>query len=178
MSSDRRIKPETSQRAKQGLAPGGHAIIGASQGGTVAVTLAEFHPQRCRFAGSLSGFLTPASSTMNGAITAGMARFGGVDTRSMWGLPRLGRWKWHDPDAHIQLLIDNNTRLWVFSPATLTSIDEAAMIGYADQAQGSNRSFYAHYRSAHGTNGHFDILLSGDHGWSTWAPSSTRCRAT
>jgi len=45
------------------------------------------------------------------------------------GAPQLGRWKWRDPDAHIQLLIDNNTRLWVFSPATLTSIDEAAMIG-------------------------------------------------
>jgi S-formylglutathione hydrolase FrmB len=57
-----------------------------------------------------------------------------------------------------------------FSPATLTSIDEAAMIGYSDQAQGSNRDFYAHYRSAHGTNGHFGIPLSGDHGWSTWGP--------
>jgi S-formylglutathione hydrolase FrmB len=156
--------------ANKGLAPGGHAIVGASQGGTAAITLAEFHPQRYRFAGSLSGFLTPASTTMNGAITAGMERFGGVDIRNMWGLPQLGRWKWHDPDAHIQLLIDNNTRLWVFSPATLTSIDEAAMIGYADQAQGSNRAFYAHYRSAHGTNGHFDIPLSGDHGWSTWGP--------
>ena len=66
---------------------------------------------------------------MNGAITAGMERFGGVDTRNMWGLPQLGRWKWRDPDAHIQLLIDNNTRLGVFSAATLTSIDEAAMIG-------------------------------------------------
>ena len=81
---------------------------------------------------------------MNGAITAGMERFGGVDTRNMWGLPQLGRWKWRDPDAHIQLLIDNNTRLGVFSAATLTSIDEAAMIGYADQAQGSNRAFYSH----------------------------------
>jgi S-formylglutathione hydrolase FrmB len=56
----------------------------------------------------------------------GMESFGGVETRNMWGLAQLGRWKWHDPDAHI------NTRLWVFSPATLTSIDEAAMIGYAD----------------------------------------------
>jgi hypothetical protein len=35
-----------------------------SQGGTAAITLAEFHPQRYRFAGSLSGFLTPGSTTM------------------------------------------------------------------------------------------------------------------
>jgi S-formylglutathione hydrolase FrmB len=66
--------------------------------------------------------------------------------------------------------MDNNTRLWVFSPAMLTSIDEAAMIFHADQAQESNRSFYAHYRSGHGSNGHFDIPPSGDHGWSTWGP--------
>jgi S-formylglutathione hydrolase FrmB len=44
------------------------------------------------------------------------------------------------------------------------------MIGYADQAQGSNRIFYSHYRTARGTNGHFDIPLSGRHGWSTWGP--------
>jgi S-formylglutathione hydrolase FrmB len=156
--------------ANKGLAPGGHAIVGASQGGTGAMTLAAFHPDRFRYAGSMSGFLTPGNTTLNGAITAGMMRFGGVDSRNMWGLPQLGRWKWHDPDAHVKLLVDNNTRLWVFSPATTTSTDEAAMIGYADQAQGSNRAFYSHYQSVGGLNGHFDFPVSGDHSWSTWAP--------
>jgi len=155
--------------ANKGLAPGGHAIVGASQGGTGAITLAAFHPDRFRYAGSMSGFLTPANTTLNGAITAGMMRFGGVDTRNMWGPAQLGRWKWHDPDAHVQLLVDNNTRLWVFSPATLTSTNDASMIGYADQAQGSNRSFYTHYRSVGGHNGHFDFPVAGDHGWATWA---------
>ena len=103
------------------------------------MTMATFHPDRYRFAGSLSGFLTPSNTTLNGAITAGLAQFGGVDTRNMWGLPQLGRWKWHDPDVHVQLLADNNTRLWVYSPSTLTCSDPAAMIGYCDQAQGSNR---------------------------------------
>lgn len=42
-------------------------------------------------------------------------RFGGVDTHNMWGPPQLGRWKWHDPDVNLQLLIDN-IRLWVLSP--------------------------------------------------------------
>ena len=42
---------------------------------------------------------------MNGAITAGMAQFGGVDTRDMWGMPQLGRWKWHDPDVHVDALV-------------------------------------------------------------------------
>ena len=31
------------------------------------------------------------------------------------------------------------------------------MIGYCDQAQGSNRAFYQHYRAIGGHNGHFDF---------------------
>jgi S-formylglutathione hydrolase FrmB len=156
--------------ANKGLAPTGHGIVGAGQGGTGALTLAAFHPNRYRYAGSLSGFLTPSTTAMNGAITAGLAQYGGVDTRDMWGLPQAGRWKWHDPDVHAQLLVGNNTRLWVFSPAALGCTDPAAMIGYCDQAQGSNRVFYQDYRRVHGSNGHFDIGGGGQHDWGTWGP--------
>ena len=156
--------------ANKGLAPGGHGIVGAAQGGTGALMMAAFHPDRFRYAGSMSGFLTPSATAMNGAITAGLAQYGGVDIRNMWGLPQLGRWKWHDPDVHVQLLADNNTRLWVFSPATLGCSDPAAMIGYCDQAQGSNRSFYTHYRSVGGNNGNFYIPAGGEHDWSSWGP--------
>jgi S-formylglutathione hydrolase FrmB len=156
--------------ANRGLAPGGHAIVGASQGGTAALTLAEFHPQRYRYAGSMSGFLYPSNTTYNGAITAGMMRFGGVDTNDMWGPAQLGRWKWHDPYVHSDLLVNNDTRVWIFCPQTKTSIDEAAMLGYADQAQGSNRTFLVQYQQSNGRNGHFDFPVTGDHGWSTWGP--------
>jgi len=156
--------------ANKGLAPGGHGIVGAAQGGTGAMMLAAFHPDRYRYAGSLSGFLTPSQTALNGAITAGLAQFGGVNTQAMWGAAQLGRWKWHDPDVHVQLLADNNTRLWVFSPATLTCSDPAAMIGYCDQAQGSNRTFYQHYRSVGGHNGHFDFPTGGQHDWGSWGP--------
>ncbi|MGH3635320.1 MAG: alpha/beta hydrolase-fold protein [Mycobacterium sp.] len=155
--------------ANKGLAAGRHAIVGASQGGTGAVTLAEFHPDRFAYAASLSGFLTPSNTTVNGALSAGMLRFGGVDTNNMWGPPQLGRWKWHDPDVHVALLANNDTRIWVYSPQTLTSSDDAAMLGYADQAQGSSRVFYAHYEAVGGRNGHFDFPVAGDHAWSTWS---------
>ena len=46
--------------ANKGLAPGGHGIVGAAQGGSGALAMATFHPDRYRFAGSLSGFLTPS----------------------------------------------------------------------------------------------------------------------
>lgn len=155
--------------ANKGLAPGGHAIVGASQGGTAALTMAEFHPDRFRYAGSMSGFLTPSATTMNGAITAGMAQFGGVNTQAMWGAAQLGRWKWRDPDVHATKLVDNNTRLWVFSPQTVTCSNPAAMIGYCDQAQGSNRSFYEQYLAVGGKNGHFDFPVGGEHDWGSWS---------
>ena len=43
--------------ANRGLAPGGHGVVGAAQGGYAAVALATFHPDRFRYAGSLSGVL-------------------------------------------------------------------------------------------------------------------------
>ena len=156
--------------ANRGLAPNGHAVVGAAQGGYGAMALAAFHPDRYRYAGSLSGFLTPSATSLNGAITAGLNQFGSVDTQAMWGAAQLGRWKWHDPDVHVDLLNANNTRLWVYSPAAVECTDPAAMIGYCDQAAGSNRTFYQHYRAVGGHNGHFDFPTSGQHDWGSWAP--------
>ena len=155
--------------ANKGIAPNRHAVVGAAQGGTAALTLAAFHPDRFSYAGSLSGFLTPSRTDLNGAITAGMGRFGGVDTNNMWGPPQFGRWKWHDPDVHVALLVQNNTRLWVYSSATMAASDPAAMIGYPDQAFGSSKFFYNDYRRVGGKNAHFDFPDSGDNGWGSWS---------
>ncbi|MGH3970197.1 MAG: alpha/beta hydrolase-fold protein, partial [Mycobacterium sp.] len=120
-------------------------------------------------AGSLSGFLAPERTGIDGAITAGMERFGGVDIRNMWGLPQLGRWKWHSPNQYAMQLKDNNTRLWVFSPRSGSPSDEAAMIGFPDIAQSSCRDFYANYRMVGGSNAHFNLGASGGNDWSTWS---------
>lgn len=154
--------------ANKGLAPGGHGVVGAAQGGYAAAALATFHPDRFRYAGSLSGFLAPERTGVDGAITAGLKQGGGVDTDNMWGAPQLGRWKWHSPNQNIQQLVDNNTRLWVYSPGSGAPSDQAAMIGYPDIAQGTNATFYSHYRDVGGRNGHFDLGRGGDNGWSTW----------
>jgi S-formylglutathione hydrolase FrmB len=154
--------------ANKGLAPNRHAIVGASQGGTGAVTMATFHPDRYSYAGSLSGFHTPSNTQRNGLISTGINN-GGGNVEAMWGAPQLGRWKFHDPNVHVNLLVANNTRLWVFSPAVMTCSDPAAMIGGCDQAQGSARTFYAHYRALLGRNGHFDFSGGGNHDWGTWS---------
>ncbi|BBZ70406.1 MPT51/MPB51 antigen [Mycobacterium paraseoulense] len=156
--------------ANEGLAPGGHAVVGAAQGGYAAMALAAFHPDRFRYAGSMSGFLYPSETAFAGAILAGLQQFGGINGNSMWGPPQLGRWKWHDPQVHAALLAQNDTRVWVFSPTTPTASDPASMLGAGDQAQGVNRTFYQQYRNVSGRNGHFDFPTDGDHGWGSWGP--------
>src|SRR6478752_1846532 len=73
--------------ANKGLAPGGHGVVGVSQGGYGAAALATFHPDRFRYAGSLSGFLAPERTGVDGTITAALKQ-GGADSDHMWGLPQ------------------------------------------------------------------------------------------
>lgn len=153
--------------ANKGLAPGGHGVVGVSQGGYAAAVLATFHPDRFRYAGSLSGFLAPERTGVDGTITAGLKQ-GGADSDHMWGLPQLGRWKWHSPNQNVQQLVDNNIRLWVYSPGSGAPSDMAAMIGYPDIAQGTNATFYTHYRDVGGHSGHFDLGRGGGNDWPTW----------
>jgi S-formylglutathione hydrolase FrmB len=154
--------------ANKGLAPGGHAAVGASQGGYAAMALATFHPDRYGYAGSLSGFLYPSNTTTGGAILAGLQQFGGIDGNGMWGAPQLGRWKWHDPWVHADLLAQNNSRIWVYSPANMGG-DAAAMIGQAGEAMGNARFFYQQYRNVGGHNGHFDFPGGGNNDWGSWS---------
>lgn len=154
--------------ANKGLAAGGHGVVGAAQGGTAALTLATFHPGRFRYAGSLSGYLNPSATAVNGALRAGMMQFGGVDTDLMWGIPQAGGWKAHDPYLYVPELVNNRTRLWVSAPATPECSDPAAMVGYCGLAVGTNRDFAAQYRAMGGANGTFTFPASGGHDWGTW----------
>jgi S-formylglutathione hydrolase FrmB len=43
------------------------------------------------------------------------------------------------------------------------------VLGYPDQATGSNLEFYQQYRTVGGHNGHFDIAVDGDNGWGSWS---------
>jgi S-formylglutathione hydrolase FrmB len=157
--------------ANRGLAPGGHGAVGAAQGGYAAVALATFHPDRFRYAGSLSGVLTPERTGVDGAVRAVLKNDGGVDSVNMWGAPQFGRWKWHSPNAHATLLADQNTRLWVYAPHSGSPSDDGAVGagGQADIWQSTSRDFYASYRGVGGHNGHFDLGAGGANDWGSWS---------
>jgi S-formylglutathione hydrolase FrmB len=157
--------------ANKGLAPGGHGVVGAAQGGYAAAALATFHADRFRYAGSLSGVLTPERTSVDGAVRQVLLNDGGADSAKMWGAPQFGRWKWHSPMAHVAQLVDENIRLWVFSPHSGSPSDDGAVGfgGLADIWQSTCRDFYAYYRGAGGRNGHFDLGAGGGNDWPTWS---------
>jgi S-formylglutathione hydrolase FrmB len=155
--------------ANKGLAPGGNAAVGAAQGGYAAVALATFHPDRFRYAGSLSGILAPEKTGVDGAITNVLKNEGGVDPVNMWGAPQFGRWQWHSPNRHVVLLADQNTRLWVYSPAAGSPSDGGAVGAFPDIWQSTCRDFYASYRAVGGHNGHFDLGAAGGNDWGSWS---------
>jgi S-formylglutathione hydrolase FrmB len=153
--------------ANKGLAPGGHGVVGVSQGGYAAASLVTFHPDRFHYAGSLSGFLSPEQTAVDGAIRNALLQ-GGADSGAMWGAPQLGRWKWHSPNQNVQQLVDNNARLWIYSPGSAAPTDQGAMAGLGDVSQGTNATFYSHFRDVGGTNAHFDLGRGGGNDWPTW----------
>ena len=151
-------------------APGGHGVVGVTQGGTAALTLAastptgSATPARCRASCTRrTPFLSGAPAPRDDAVRRRRHQPDG-------GPAQLGRWKWHDPYVHNQQLIDNNTRLVVFSP----NPDQrpAAMIGYCDQAQ-SNRSFYG-LPLARRQQRTLRLPTGGQHDWATGPLGSAR----
>ncbi|MFE6863665.1 alpha/beta hydrolase-fold protein [Nocardia sp. NPDC057668] len=78
---------------------GVRGILGASMGGSAAMTLASRNPGFVRFAGSLSGVLTTTTLGMPQAIRYTMGEAGGYDSENMWGPATDGEWAAHDPYA-------------------------------------------------------------------------------
>ena len=87
----------------------------------------------------------------------------------MWGLPQLVGGSGTTPTSTSQLLAQNNTRLWVFSPADADLQRPRRDDRLLRPGQGSNRAFYQHYRSVGGHNGHFDFPTGGNHDWGNWS---------
>ena len=146
--------------ANKGLAPGGHAVVGASQGGYGALALAAFHPDRFRYAGSMSGFLSPSADGTQRGHHCGDDAVRRCQHPSDVGRCATGPLEVARPKRSRSATRQQQDAVVDLQPGTLTASDPASMIGYPDQAQGSNRTFYSQYRSVGGDNGHFDFPLT------------------
>ncbi|MDP8016460.1 alpha/beta hydrolase [Prescottella equi] len=72
-------------------------VVGLSMGGTAAMTLAAYHRDQFRFAGSLSGYLNTTAPGMREAIRIAMYDAGRYNADSMWGFPWDPAWMRNDP---------------------------------------------------------------------------------
>jgi diacylglycerol O-acyltransferase/trehalose O-mycolyltransferase len=154
----------------------GNAVVGLSMSGGAALTLAAFHPDQFRYAASLSGFLNPSTPLMKQAIRIAMLDAGGYNVDNMWGPPWDPAWKRNDPVEQVQLLVNNNTRLWIYcAPGGQTPIDANADPGQSLNATsleslaiGTNKRFEERYLQAGGRNATFDFPAAGNHAWGYW----------
>lgn len=73
------------------------AIIGASMGGTAAITLAEHNPDTFAFVGSFSGLLDTSTHGMPDAIAYELKTVAGLDATKMWGSLGGDEWLGNDP---------------------------------------------------------------------------------
>ena len=108
-----------------------------AQGGYAAMALAAFHPDRFGYAGSMSGFVSHRKPRSTGRSLPACSS-SAESTAMECGAPP----NWAGGSGTTLTSIPpcwsrNNTRLWMFSPQTLTASDPASMMGVADQAQGS-----------------------------------------
>ena len=157
--------------ANKGLAPGGHGVVGAAQGGYRRDDAGGVPPRPVPLRRLAVGLPDPVEHHHERRDHRGP---GAVRRRQH--PQHVGRC--HSWAGGSGTTPTCTSRCW---PTTTpgcgstarrrwTCSDPAAMIGYCDQAQGSNRTFYQHYRTVGGHNGHFDFPTGGQHDWATWGP--------
>ena len=156
--------------ANKGLAPGGHGVVGASQGGYAAMALAAFHPDRFGFAGSLSGLPVPVEHHHQRRDPGRPAAIRRRRRQRNVGRPAAG-------PVEVARPVGARRRCWRRTTPgsgsgarrTWMPVIAAAMIGQAGEAMGNSRMFYQQYRNVGGHNGHFDFPGGGDNGWGSWS---------
>ncbi|MDM2423078.1 alpha/beta hydrolase family protein [Mycobacteroides abscessus] len=161
--------------ANRGISPTGNAIVGLSMGGPSAVTLATYHPQQFIYASALSAPLHVSENKWQIGIT--QADAGGYSSADMWGPDDDPAWTRNDPFLHIDQLIANNTRLWIYcGNGEATDLDKSRN-GFEvfaggvieNQVKGSSKEFTDAYTAAGGTNAHIDVAQHGGiHNWTYW----------
>ncbi|KAA0922980.1 alpha/beta hydrolase family protein [Rhodococcus sp. IEGM 1401] len=80
-----------------GVSRSNNGVLGLSMGGSAALTLAAYHRDQFKFAGSLSGYLNISAPGMREAIRVAMLDAGRFNVDSMWGPPWNPAWLRNDP---------------------------------------------------------------------------------
>lgn len=165
------------------VAQTGNAVVGLSMGGSSALVLAAYHPQRFVYAGALSGFLNLSAAQWPGLVRIAMNWNGGFNPDAMWGPPSDPAWARNDPTVNVGRLVANGTRVWIYcgngtarDPSLASPDAPIGGLGFLEGfAIDSNRVFADAYRAAGGTNAVFNFP-DGIHSWGYWGEELRRMK--
>lgn len=167
--------------AKFGVSPNNNAVLGLSMGGSAALTLAAYHHDQFKFAGSLSGFLNISAPGMREAIRVAMLDAGRFNADAMWGPPWGGGWLRNDPFVFAPLLrglslfIASGDGLPVGADFGMGAFNVVNAAGLEALANVETHAFEIRLRTL-GIPATWDFSLTGIHSWAYWQAELWKAR--
>ncbi|KAA0024646.1 alpha/beta hydrolase [Antrihabitans cavernicola] len=161
--------------ANYGVSPTNNAVAGLSMGGSAAMTLAAYHRDQFKFAGSYSGYLNMSAPGMREAIRVAMLDAGRFNVDSM-AAPWSPQWLHMDPFVSAPKLnglsmyisassglpgpYDHpNSAIGVYNTANAMALEALALV--------NTRAFQVRLASL-GIPARFEFPASGTHSWPYW----------
>ncbi|MFE5706153.1 esterase family protein [Rhodococcus sp. ACS1] len=170
--------------ANYGVSRTNNAVLGLSMGGSAALTLAAYHRDQFKFAGSLSGYLNISAPGMREAIRVAMLDAGRFNVDAMWGPPWNPAWLRNDPFVFAPRL--NGLSMFISAASGLPGEFDhpRAPIDYYNTANGmglealalaNTRAFQVRLASL-GVPATFDFPANGTHSWPYWGAELWKAR--
>ncbi|MGF7120559.1 alpha/beta hydrolase [Rhodococcus sp. BE178] len=170
--------------ATRGVSRTNNGVLGLSMGGSAALTLAGWHRDQFKFAGSLSGYLHISAPGMRSAIRVAMLDAGGYNVDSMWGPPWSAEWMRNDPFVSAEQLrglslyisaasglpgvYDHpDTPISYFNTATAMGLEAISLI--------NTRAFQVRLNTL-GIPATYNFPVNGTHAWSYWSAELWQAR--
>lgn len=163
-----------------GVSRTNNAIVGASMGGSAALTLAGYHRDQFKFAGSFSGFVHPTFPLWNEAMRAAMWDEGNFNLDDMWGPAGDPAWNRNDATEQAELLRGLPIYLWTGN-GTPGPLDLPQGVGNTVNAMGLesiteiSAEIFRDRVAALGIAARIDIV-NGTHTWPYWQQALATAR--
>ncbi|QNG20912.1 esterase family protein [Rhodococcus triatomae] len=170
--------------AGYGVSRSNNAVLGLSMGGSAALTLAAYHRDQFKFAGSLSGYLNISAPGMREAIRVAMIDAGRYNVDAMWGPPWNPAWLRNDPFVFAPQL--QGLSMYISAASGLPGEHDrpVAPIDYYNTANGmglealaliNTRAFQVRLATL-GIPANFSFPPNGTHSWPYWEAELWKAR--
>lgn len=168
----------------RGVSRTNNGVLGLSMGGSAALTLAAYHRDQFKFAGSFSGYLNISAPGMREAIRLAMLSAGSFNVDSMWGPPWNSAWLRNDPLVFASEL--RGLSMYVSAASGLPGefdrprrfvdyVNTGSAIGLEALALVNTRAFQVRLNSL-GIPATYSFPANGTHSWPYWGSELWKAR--